>query len=46
MCEKCDFCGDPGLDKCIICGKCYCIKHMGADGYCYECFTGSGLFDV
>ncbi|BDZ71466.1 hypothetical protein [Methanobacterium petrolearium] len=45
MCEKCDFCGNPGLDKCIVCGRRYCIDHMGADGYCIDCFFGTGLFE-
>ena len=45
MCETCDFCGNSGLDSCIVCGRCYCIDHMGGDGYCIDCFFGSGLFE-
>jgi hypothetical protein len=29
MCDKCDFCGNPGMDRCIVCHRCYCIDHMG-----------------
>lgn len=47
MCEKCEFdhCEDPGMDRCMICNRCYCIMHMGSDGYCIDCFFGTGLFD-
>ncbi|MDO5836948.1 MAG: hypothetical protein Q4P17_10595 [Methanobacterium sp.] len=44
MCDACDFCGEAGLDTCIVCGRCYCFDHMGGDGYCVDCFFGSGLF--
>jgi hypothetical protein len=45
MCEECDFCGAPGVDTCIVCERCYCLNHMGGDGYCVDCFFGTGLFD-
>ncbi|GAB4313646.1 MAG: hypothetical protein Kow0019_13040 [Methanobacteriaceae archaeon] len=44
MCEECDFCGEPGIDECIVCQRCYCPDHMGGDGYCVDCFFGTGLF--
>lgn len=44
MCDACNFCGEAGLDTCIVCGRCYCFDHMGRDGYCVDCFFGSGLF--
>ncbi|HOI71067.1 MAG TPA: hypothetical protein PL055_02670 [Methanobacterium sp.] len=45
MCDTCDFCGNPGLGRCIVCNRCYCRDHMGSDGYCIDCFFGTGLFE-
>ncbi|MDD1763767.1 MAG: hypothetical protein LUQ70_03510 [Methanobacteriaceae archaeon] len=46
MCETCDFCGRPARERCLICDRCFCPIHKGADSYCYQCFTGTGLFEI
>jgi hypothetical protein len=43
--EKCDFCDNPAVSKCLVCGRLCCQDHLGADGYCLEDFFGSGMFD-
>ncbi|MDI6842022.1 MAG: hypothetical protein QMC92_04375 [Methanothermobacter wolfeii] len=44
-CERCDFCGKPAIGRCMVCGMCYCLDHMGGDGFCLDDFFGTGLFD-
>lgn len=47
----CDLCIQQGrsvpnkaVDKCLVCGRHFCVEHRGADGYCIDDFFASGLF--